>query len=76
MIDLLCTVLELLLLALSVAISRKSEADDKGNGMTQRVVDTQEEVLEFVDCTVCGKANQVGRVSCSACGALQGTART
>jgi hypothetical protein len=74
--NLLCTVLELLLLVLSVVISRKSDAGDRGKGRTQPVSDTKEESLEFIDCTVCGKPNQVGHVSCSACGALLGAART
>jgi hypothetical protein len=76
MMDVLCTVLELLLLVLSVACSRKSDVDDKRKGRTQPVSDTPEETLEFIDCTVCGKPNQVGRVSCSACGTLQEAART
>ena len=76
MMDALCTILEILLLVLSVAISRKSDAGDQRKGKTQPVSDTPEEVLEFIDCTVCGKPNQVGRASCSACGALLGAART
>lgn len=76
MMDLLCTVLELLLLVLSVAIGRKSEAGDREKGRTQPVSGTREETLEFIDCTVCGKPNPVGRVSCSTCGGLQETART
>jgi hypothetical protein len=76
MMDLLCTLLELLLLVLSVAIGGKSDGGDKGKGRTEPVSDTPDETLEFIDCTVCGKPNQVGRVSCSICGALQESART
>jgi hypothetical protein len=76
MMDLLCTVLELFLLVLYVALSRKSDTGDRETGRTQPVSATKEETLEFIDCTVCGKPNQVGRVSCSTCGALQEAART
>ena len=54
MMDLFCTVLELLLLVVSVAISRESEVDDKRKGRTQPVSDTPEVTLEFIDCAVCG----------------------
>ena len=76
MMDLLCTLLELLLLVLSVAIGRKPDVDDKGKGKTEPVSDTPEETLDFIDCAICGKPNQVERASCSACGALLGAART
>jgi hypothetical protein len=76
MMDLLCTLLELLLLVLSVVMGKRSDADDKAKGRTEPVSDTPEETLEFIDCAMCGKPNPVGRVSCSACGALQETART
>ena len=76
MTDLLCILLELLLLVLSAAIGRKSDAGDREKGRTQPVSGTKGETLDFIDCTVCGKPNQVGRVSCRACGALQEAART
>jgi hypothetical protein len=76
MMDLFCTLLELLLLVLSAAVWKKSAADGQGDGRRDPVSDRPEETLEFVDCSVCGKPNRVGRVSCSACGALQATART
>jgi len=76
MMDLFCTLLELLLLVLSVAIGRKSAGDDEGKRGTAPVSDRPEDALEFTECAVCGKPNQVGRVSCSACGTLRETART
>ena len=76
MMDLFCTVLELLFLVLSVAIGRKSAVDDERRAGINPVSDMPEETLEFFDCAVCGKPNQIGRVSCSACGTPRETART
>jgi len=75
MMDLLCTLFELLFLVLSVALSRKPAVDKEGNGRREPVPDRPEETLEFIECLACGKPNQAGGVSCRACGALQETAR-
>ena len=75
MMDLLCTLLEILLLVLSVASKRKSNADDSVGSREYAVSFTPEMTLEFMGCTNCGKLNQLGSVSCSVCGALQEAAR-